>query len=89
MYPTFSAGFEDQLHFDAFSSKDLVERGIPEVWADLIRQAGIQSLDDLAKANPNKLHNDLCGLNKKNKLGLTNPAKEDVIAWISQTEKTA
>lgn len=24
VYPTFSAGFEDQLHFDAFSSKDLV-----------------------------------------------------------------
>jgi len=34
--------------------------------------------------NPNKLHQDLCGLNKKNKLGLTNPSKEEVAEWLQK-----
>jgi hypothetical protein len=36
----------------------------------------------LKEQNPNKLHQDLCGLNKKLKLGLTNPTKEDVTLWV-------
>ena len=39
------------------------------------------SLQDLKAANPNKLHNDLCGFNKKTKLGLPNPAKDAVESW--------
>jgi lysyl-tRNA synthetase class 2 len=35
----------------------------------------------LKDANVNKLHQDLCGYNKKNKLGLTNPTKEAVEGW--------
>ena len=29
-----------------------------------------------------KLHQDLCGFNKKNKLGLSNPSQEDVKSWL-------
>ena len=37
--------------------------------------------EKLKGLNPNKLHQDLCGYNKKNKLGLANPAKELVEQW--------
>jgi len=37
--------------------------------------------------NPNKFHQDICGLNKKNKLELTNPSKEEVAEWIEQVNK--
>jgi lysyl-tRNA synthetase class 2 len=29
-----------------------------------------------------RLHQDICGFNKKNKLGLTNPSQDDVKSWI-------
>lgn len=62
-----------------------IELGIPEEWVALVRKAGFQRVKDLLEVeNPNKLHQDLCGLNKKNKLGLTNPAKEEVAAWLQK-----
>ncbi len=58
--------------------------GIPEVWLPVVRKAGFQKVKELLEVNPNKLHQDLCGLNKKNKLGLTNPSKEEVTGWLAQ-----
>ena len=39
---------------------------------------------DLKKVMPNKFHQDLCGANKKNKLGLKNPSQDEVKAWIEK-----
>jgi lysyl-tRNA synthetase class 2 len=57
--------------------------GISEEWVALIQKAGYLTVADLKKANPNKLHQELCGLNKKNKLGLTNPTQDAVAAWLA------
>ena len=59
-----------------------IELGIPAEWADVIMKSGFQTVDALKGLNPNKFHQDICGYNKKNKLGLTNPSKEDVAAWL-------
>jgi len=61
--------------------------GIPETWVPVIQKAGIVMVADLKGLNPNKFHQDICGLNKKDKLELTNPSKEDVAAWIAGAEK--
>lgn len=61
--------------------------GIPEAWVAVIQKAGVQTVDGLKGLNPNKFHQDICGLNKKNKLELTNPSKEEVAAWIAKAEK--
>jgi len=61
--------------------------GIPEAWVPVIQKAGIVMVGDLKGLNPNKFHQDICGLNKKNKLELTNPSKEEVTAWIAGAEK--
>ena len=59
--------------------------GIPLEWVPVVRKAGYQRVKDLLDVeNTNKLHQDLCGINKKNKLGLPNPSKEDVAGWINQ-----
>ncbi|MDD3079683.1 MAG: lysine--tRNA ligase [Paludibacter sp.] len=63
------------------------ELGIPAEWAQVIIKTGIQTVDALKGVNPNKFHQDICGYNKKNKLGLTNPSKEDVTAWIEVVNK--
>ncbi|MGQ1945695.1 lysine--tRNA ligase [Geofilum sp. OHC36d9] len=57
--------------------------GIPTDWVAVVRKAGFQKVKDLKDLNPNKLHQDLCGLNKKHKMELTNPSKEDVAGWLA------
>lgn len=57
--------------------------GIPAEWVDVIYKMGINKIDDLKALNPNKLHQDLCGQNKKLKLGLTNPSQDDVKQWLN------
>ncbi len=58
--------------------------GIPTEWAELIIKTGILTVDALKGLNPNKFHQDICGYNKKHKLELTNPSKEEVAAWIEK-----
>jgi len=59
-----------------------IELGIPAEWADVIMKTGIQTVDALKGLNPNKFHQDICGYNKKNKLELKNPTKEEVESWV-------
>jgi lysyl-tRNA synthetase class 2 len=68
-------------------NEKFVALGIPEEWVAVIQKKGIQTVDDLKGLNPNKFHQDMCGLNKKHKMELTNPSKEDVAKWIEETEK--
>lgn len=58
------------------------EIGIPEEWVAAIQKAGYLTVDSLKDVNPNKLHQELCGLNKKYDLGLTNPTNENVTRWV-------
>ena len=60
-----------------------IELGIPAEWAEVIMKTGILTVDGLKGLNPNKFHQDICGYNKKHKLELTNPTKEEVEKWIT------
>lgn len=57
-------------------------KGIPAEWVEPIQKMGYDTVAKLQGLNVNKLHQDLCGYNKKNKLGITNPTKEDVEKWV-------
>ena len=57
--------------------------GIPQEWVAPLQKIGVTTVAALAPMNPNKLFQDLCGYNKKNKLGLTNPSAADVKAWVA------
>ena len=93
MFMTNQASIQDVLFFPQMKpekkrEKDgdekFAELGIPEAWIAVVRKAGYNKVDELKELNPNKLHQDLCGLNKKMKLELTNPTKEEVKAWIEK-----
>ena len=66
--------------------KDSIEKytelGIPSEWFEPLQKLGFDMISKLKGANVNKLHQDLCGFNKKNKLGLVNPSKEDIENWV-------
>lgn len=58
--------------------------GVPQEWVAPLYKLGVLTLHQLAAvASAGKLQQDLCGLNKKFKLELTNPAIDDVKAWIA------
>ena len=65
------------------SDDEYRDAGIPEEWIPLVKKAGILTIPELKSANPGKLFNDICGLNKKLKLGLKAPAKDHVESWCS------
>jgi len=62
------------------------EIGVPEEWVNVIQKAGYMTVESLKDLNPNKLHQEICGLNKKHNLGLANPDKEEVARWVEQAE---
>lgn len=60
------------------------ELGISEDWVPVIQKAGYNLVDDLKEVNPQKLHQDICGINKKYKLELASPSVNDVAEWIQR-----
>ncbi|MFV0522426.1 MAG: lysine--tRNA ligase [Mangrovibacterium sp.] len=57
--------------------------GIPVEWIDVLRELGFKKVAALQEAKAGKLFNDLCGYNKKNKLGLQNPSADEVKSWLN------
>jgi lysyl-tRNA synthetase class 2 len=60
--------------------------GIAQEWVAAIQKAGYLTVSSLATAVAGKLHQDLCGLNKKFKLELKNPTIDEVTAWIESAK---
>lgn len=76
MRPEKSAKKDDAAKYTAL--------GIPEEWVVVFQKAGYNTIDSLKEVNPNKLHQELCGINKKFKLELNNPTSEEVKTWTEQ-----
>ncbi len=61
--------------------------GVPAEWVAPLQKAGIMTVSQLAGANPGKIFQDLCGINKKFKLELKNPTQDDIKSWIAAVEQ--
>ena len=97
MFMTGQTSIQDVLFFPTMRPEKKVvadgeevytEAGIPAEWVEAIQKMGyitLESFANTAKSGGMKLFNDLCGFNKKNKLGL---ATAEIKAWIeSQKEE--
>lgn len=78
--------FFPQMRPEKVTKKDpaanYMELGIPEEWVPAIQKAGYNLVADMKDVNPQKFHQDICGINKKYKLELTSPSVNDVTEWI-------
>ncbi len=91
MLMTGQAAIQEVLFFPQMRPEKTVKRdavskyteaGVTEEWVAVIQKAGYLTIEDLAAAVAGKLHQELCGLNKKYKLELTNPTQDTVQQWI-------
>ena len=57
--------------------------GVPAEWVPAVQKAGYLTVEALGGASAGKLHQELCGLNKKYKLELKNPVIDEVKEWIA------
>ncbi|MCI5581337.1 MAG: lysine--tRNA ligase [Phocaeicola plebeius] len=80
--------FFPQMRPEKVAPKDApakyTELGIGEEWVPVIQKAGYTVVAAMKEVNPQKLHMDICGVNKKYKLGLQNPTVDEVAAWIEK-----
>ncbi len=57
--------------------------GIPSEWVEVLRKMNYKKVAQLKEVKASKMFNDLCGFNKKNHLGLTNPGMDEVTKWLN------
>ena len=61
--------------------------GVAEEWVPVFNKAGYNLVSDIKELNPQKLQMDVCGINKKYKLGYTHPSVDDFALWIANAAK--
>ncbi len=71
---------EKKIHTDTDDKYESL--GIPTEWIPILKKSGYITIDLIKKSNPNKLHQELCGLNKKHKLEYKNPTQDEVKKWM-------
>ena len=61
--------------------------GIAEEWVPVLNKAGYNLISDIREVKAQKLQMDVCGVNKKYKLGYDNPKVEAFQAWIDKANE--
>lgn len=64
------------------SDEDFVSHGVRIEFVQVLKKLDIINIEDLKKANPNKLFNDVCGLRKKFKIEAPAPTADEVKGWV-------
>lgn len=62
--------------------------GVPAEWVAPLYKAGVNTVEQLGTQSAGKLHQELCGINKKYKLGFKAPAVDEVGEWIASAAST-
>jgi lysyl-tRNA synthetase class 2 len=58
--------------------------GVPEAWVEPLQKLGYTTIDKIkVLEKPGKLHQEMMGYRKKNKLEISTVTMEDVNFWIS------
>jgi len=61
--------------------------GVAEEWVPVLNKCGYYLISDIKEVNPQKLQMDVCGVNKKYKLGYDNPKVDEFAKWIENAVK--
>ena len=81
-------GVEATVILELANRADLARvKGIGEVFSDLLEQAGVDSVKELANRRPDHLHAKLVEVNTQKKLAGRAPNLKAVENWVAQAQK--
>lgn len=62
-------------------------KGVGEEYSDLLEEAGVDTVVELAQRNPANLYDSVVEVNKKKKLVRKLPTRDQVEDWVKQAKK--
>ena len=68
------------------SVAEWAELGVSAEWVPVLNKCGYYLVSDIKDVNPQKLQMDVCGVNKKYKLGYENPKVDEFAKWIEASK---
>ncbi|MEJ5328006.1 MAG: DUF4332 domain-containing protein [Candidatus Bathyarchaeia archaeon] len=81
-------GISEKMILEWVNLADLFRiKGIGEEYSDLLEEAGVDSVVELAKRDPENLHAKMAEVNAKEKLVRRLPTLNEVKDWIEQAKK--
>jgi len=81
-------GISSKLILEWVNLSDLFRiKGIGEEYSDLLEEAGVDTVAELSRRNPENLHSKLHEVNEEKKLVRRPPSLNEVKSWIEQAKK--
>ncbi|MBS3751644.1 MAG: DUF4332 domain-containing protein [Anaerolineales bacterium] len=81
------SGVSEKLVLEWVNHVDLFRvKGVGEEYADLLEEAGVDTVPELAQRNPGNLHQTILDTNKKKRLVRRPPSKNMVHDWVKQAK---
>jgi predicted flap endonuclease-1-like 5' DNA nuclease len=81
-------GIEEKAVLELANRADLARvKGIGEVFADLLENAGIDTVKELSKRIPENLHAKLVAINTEKKFSGRQPTLDMVTDWVTQAKE--
>jgi len=81
-------GISERLILEWVNHVDLFRiKGVGEEYSDLLEEAGVDTVPELAQRNPEHLHQKLVAVNQEKKLVRQLPTRSQVSDWIEQAKR--
>ncbi|MEM2896663.1 MAG: DUF4332 domain-containing protein [Candidatus Bathyarchaeia archaeon] len=81
-------GISEKLILEWVNLADLFRiKGVGEEYSDLLEEAGVDTVIELSKRDPENLHAKMLEVNKEKKLVRRAPTLNEVKSWIKQAKK--
>lgn len=82
------SGISKKLILEWVNLADLFRiKGVGEEYSDLLEEAGVDTVIELAQRNPSNLYSAVVDVNKKKKLVRKLPTENQVKDWVKQAKK--
>jgi len=80
-------GISETIILEWVNLSDLFRiKGIGEEYSDLLKEVGVKTVVQLARRNPNKLHQTIIGVNEAKKRVRRPPSLNQIKDWIDQAK---
>jgi predicted flap endonuclease-1-like 5' DNA nuclease len=82
-----AAGIDETLILEWVNHADLYRiKGVAEEYSDLLEEAGVDTVPELAQRNPQNLYEKMQAVNEEKELVRRLPSQRQVVDWVEQAK---